>query len=60
MPASQRMVLTVENRNEVAEMVQLGKALGSGAVRFGHLMSTPETALRGLDISTAEHMNDNA
>jgi MoaA/NifB/PqqE/SkfB family radical SAM enzyme len=48
------MVLTAENRNEVEAMVQLGAQLGSQGVRFGHLMFTPETAARGLDLSPEE------
>jgi MoaA/NifB/PqqE/SkfB family radical SAM enzyme len=55
-PFTLNMVLTAENRNEVAEMVELGASLGSGAVRFGHLMLTPETARRGLDLSPQERL----
>jgi len=55
-PFTLNMVLTAENRSEVREMVELGAKLGSGAVRFGHLMSTPETALRGLDLSPKERL----
>ena len=32
----------------------LAERLGSGGVRFGHLMATPETALRKLDLSPEE------
>ncbi len=35
-------------------MVELAALLGSGGVRFGHLMPTPDTARRGLDLSLAE------
>ena len=45
------MVLTAQNRNEIGEMVVLAEQLGSAGVRFGHLMPTPETALRKLDVS---------
>jgi hypothetical protein len=48
------MVLTARNRSEVEEMVGLASRLGSRAIRFGHLMSTPETTRRGLDLSAAE------
>ena len=48
------MVLTAQNRNEIGEMVSLAERLGSGGVRFGHLMPTPETALRKLDLSPEE------
>jgi MoaA/NifB/PqqE/SkfB family radical SAM enzyme len=48
------MVLTTFNQNETTEMVSLAERLGAGGVRFGHLMPTPETALRGLDLSPEE------
>jgi MoaA/NifB/PqqE/SkfB family radical SAM enzyme len=53
-PFTLNMVLTAHNRREVEEMVSLGARLGSKAVRFGHLMFTPETAMRGLDLSPQE------
>jgi hypothetical protein len=43
------MVLTAQNRREVAEMVELVVGVGSRGLRFGHLMSTPETYQGGLD-----------
>ena len=55
-PFTLNMVLTAENRSELREMIELGASLGSRAVRFGHLMSTPETALRGLDLSPKERL----
>ena len=54
LPFTFNMVLTAENRGEVGEMVHLGARLGSRGVRFGHLMFTPDTASRGLDLSPAE------
>ena len=51
LPFSLNMVLTAQNRNEIGEMVALAECLGSGGVRFGHLMPTPETTLRKLDLS---------
>ena len=54
LPFTLNMVLTAQNRHEVAEMVWLAERLGSGGVRFGHLMPTPETALRRLDLSPQE------
>ena len=51
LPFSLNMVLTAQNRNEIGEMVVLAEKLGSAGVRFGHLMPTPETALRKLDLS---------
>jgi MoaA/NifB/PqqE/SkfB family radical SAM enzyme len=54
LPFTLNMVLTARNRHEVAEMVELAGRLGSAGVRFGWLMSTPETALRGLDLPPQE------
>jgi MoaA/NifB/PqqE/SkfB family radical SAM enzyme len=54
LPFTLNMVLTAENRKEIGEMVLLAERLGSGGVRFGHLMVTPETALRKLDLSPDE------
>ena len=54
LPFTLNMVLTAQNRNEIGEMVVLAEQLGSGGVRFGHLMPTPETALRKLDLSPEE------
>jgi MoaA/NifB/PqqE/SkfB family radical SAM enzyme len=54
LPFTLNMVLTAKNRHEVGPMVELAGRLGSRAIRFGHLMSTPGTARRGLDLSAAE------
>jgi MoaA/NifB/PqqE/SkfB family radical SAM enzyme len=54
LPFTLNMVLTAQNRDEVEEMVDLAERLGSDGVRFGHLMATPETALRKLDLSPEE------
>jgi MoaA/NifB/PqqE/SkfB family radical SAM enzyme len=54
LPFTLNMVLTAQNRHEVAEMVWLAEKLGSAGVRFGHVMPTPETALYGLDLSPDE------
>jgi MoaA/NifB/PqqE/SkfB family radical SAM enzyme len=48
------VALTARNRHEVAEMVGLAERLGSHGLRFGHLMPTPETVLRQLDLSPQE------
>jgi MoaA/NifB/PqqE/SkfB family radical SAM enzyme len=53
-PFTFNMVLTAQNRGEVAAMVELAERLGSRGVRFGHLMPTPETALHQLDLSPRE------
>jgi len=54
LPFTLNIVLTAQNRSEVEKMVGLAARLGSSGVRFGHLMSTHETALRGLDLSPSE------
>lgn len=54
LPFTFNMVLTAWNRHEIGELVALAETLGSDGVRFGHLMFTPETAVRGLDLSPAE------
>jgi MoaA/NifB/PqqE/SkfB family radical SAM enzyme len=51
LPFTLNMVLTAQNRHEVAEMVGLATRLGSRGVRFGYLMPTPDTALRELDLA---------
>ena len=54
LPFTFNMVITSQNRREVEEMIGLAGRLGSRGIRFGHLMPTPETALRGLDLSPQE------
>jgi MoaA/NifB/PqqE/SkfB family radical SAM enzyme len=54
LPFTINTVLTRRNRAEVGEMVRLAERLGSGGVRFGHLMPTPETTAHGLDLSPGE------
>ena len=51
LPFTLNMVLTAQNWQEVAAMVELAARLGSGGVRFGYLMPTPETARHGLDLA---------
>jgi len=51
LPFTVNMVLTARNRSEIGEMVELAGRLGSAAIRFGHLMPTPDTAIRGLDLT---------
>ena len=60
LPFTLNMVLTARNRSEVEEMVSLAARLGSGAVRFGHLMPTPDTAARGLDLTPEERRETEA
>jgi MoaA/NifB/PqqE/SkfB family radical SAM enzyme len=55
-PFALNMVLTSQNRQEIGELVELAACLGSTAVRFGHLMFTPDTALRALDLSPQERL----
>lgn len=54
LPFTFNMVLTAQNRDEIGEMVWLAERLGSGGVRFGHLMPTQETVLCQLDLSPEE------
>jgi MoaA/NifB/PqqE/SkfB family radical SAM enzyme len=54
LPFTFNMVLTAQNWHEVHEMIELAGRLGSRGIRFGHLMPTPETALRGLDLTPQE------
>jgi MoaA/NifB/PqqE/SkfB family radical SAM enzyme len=54
LPFTINMVLTTQNRHEVGVMVCLASRLGSRGIRFGHLMPTPDTALRQLDLSPHE------
>ena len=54
LPFSFNMVLTACNRHELGEMVSLARQLGARGVRFAHLMSTPDTYQRGLDLSPGE------
>jgi MoaA/NifB/PqqE/SkfB family radical SAM enzyme len=54
LPFTFNMVLTRQNREEIAEMIWLAERLGSGGVRFGHLMQTPQTMLRNLDLTPHE------
>ncbi len=52
LPFTLNMVITAQNRGEIPETVELAERLGSRAVRFGHLMVTPETA--GLNLTPGE------
>ena len=54
LPFTFNMVLTALNQGEAEEMVELATHLGSGGIRFGHLMQTPDTAVRGLDLTPPE------
>ena len=54
LPFTLNMVITAESRDEVEEMIALAGRLGSRGVRFTHLMPTPDTASRQLDLSPRE------
>jgi hypothetical protein len=54
LPFSFNMVLTRDNRAEAVELVRLAAGLRAFGVRFGHLMSDPHPAARGLELSPAE------
>jgi MoaA/NifB/PqqE/SkfB family radical SAM enzyme len=53
-PFTINFVVTAGNRHEVSGAVDLATRLGSRGIRFGHLMPTADTAVRGLDLSLAE------
>jgi MoaA/NifB/PqqE/SkfB family radical SAM enzyme len=53
LPFTLNMVLTRRNRDEIGAMIELAAALGSGGVRFGHLMPDSPDA-RDLELSLAE------
>jgi MoaA/NifB/PqqE/SkfB family radical SAM enzyme len=54
LPFTFNMVLTAQNRKQIREMIWLAERLGSGGVRFGHLMPTHGTALQKLDLTPEE------
>lgn len=56
LPFGLSMSLTRDNRGEIAEIVALAAGLGALGVRFGHLMSTPDPASAGLELTPAERM----
>jgi MoaA/NifB/PqqE/SkfB family radical SAM enzyme len=54
LPFTFNMVLTRDNREEVGTMVSLAARLGSGGVRFAHLMESRPTMANQLDLSLEE------
>lgn len=54
LPFTINMVLTARNRLEIEEMVELAAQLGSGGVRFGHLMPNAEAEVRRLGLTAGE------
>ena len=54
LPFNFNMALTRDNRAEAAELVRLAGRIGALGVRFGHLMSDPRPAARGLELTPAE------
>jgi MoaA/NifB/PqqE/SkfB family radical SAM enzyme len=57
LPFTINMVVTAQNHSEIEEMIQLAARLGSRGARFGHLMPTPDTALRKLDLTPEERQS---
>ena len=53
LPFTLNMVLTRQNRSEIGAMIELAASLGSGGVRFGHLMPNSPGA-EVLELSTEE------
>ena len=54
LPFTFNMVLTRDNREEVGAMVSLAARLGSGGVRFAHLMESGPVMENHLDLSLEE------
>ena len=54
LPFSFNMSLTRANRGEAEALVDLAAGLGALGVRFGHLMSDPNPAAAGLELTPAE------
>ena len=54
LPFTFNMALTAQSWHEIGEMVRMAGQLGSSGLRFAHLMSTPETARHGLDLSPSQ------
>jgi MoaA/NifB/PqqE/SkfB family radical SAM enzyme len=54
LPFTFNCVLTRENRDQIAEMIDLVWRLGSRGIRFGHLMVTPHSPQEALALSPAE------
>jgi MoaA/NifB/PqqE/SkfB family radical SAM enzyme len=53
-PFTLNMVITAHNRHELAHMAHLAAQLGSGGLRFGHLMPTLLTTLQNFDLAPWE------
>ena len=53
-PFTVNMVVTANNREEVEAMAHLATKLGSRGLRFGHLMPSTITTLKGFDLSPWE------
>lgn len=54
LPFTFNTVVTTRNLHELETVAHLAMRLGSRGLRFGHLMPTPLTSARGLDLSPAE------
>jgi MoaA/NifB/PqqE/SkfB family radical SAM enzyme len=54
LPFTFNTVVTARNRAQLRALVSLAAGLGSGGIRFGHLMPTRNTALGGLDLALHE------
>ena len=53
-PFANNMVLTKHNAHEIEEAIRLTQSMGSGGLRFGHLMHSPITTAQGQDLSPEE------
>ncbi len=53
-PFTFNTVLTSHNCGELKEVVELAEKLGSGGIRFGHLLHTPLSMAKNLELSPEE------
>lgn len=54
LPFSINMVITAENRHEIAQAIDLAASIGSCGLRFGHLITSDGSPRPGLELSLAE------
>lgn len=59
-PFTFNAVITSRNRGELKEMAEFSTKLGSRGLRFGHLMPTPLTAEKDLDLSPEDRRETEA
>lgn len=55
-PFANNMVLSKHNAHELEEAVKLTRDMGSGGLRFGHLMHSPLTTAQEFDLTPEERL----